>query len=721
MGTPAGSVEVLIEATTDGFNAAMDAAHDAVTGFVLDIPKLSALLAGALATGLAVATTKAANMEREMADVAVVMGEDLARRAIPEMTRSLRNLAIDLGHSEGLSRALFDTLRSGIPAADAMLVVEASGHLAEAAMTDVATAGDLVIRVLKAYKLGAQEAGKVSDIVFAAFRAGVSVDALSGSIAKILPIAKEAGVSFDELVSVVIALQDSGMDTTNAMRALNGIFNTLVDADSMPEVQSAAKRLGIEFNLAAVRSEGLASLLGKVRNASISSGVSLNRLFSESNAVKAVFALTGQNAANLERRLLDVANSSGSVNKALAVQDKTVKEMFESVVQLGSVALEIIGDNLLPAVQELLDAIMADKDDILAFAEDVGDELSFITDKFKYMVEHKDDLLNIFKNALSSTVGAVTAPFRVAKGAIGAGIDVMRFGGGLEPMFDGQGNLAAPPAAKPSRKGGGGGGTPMPSGGVGADYGPFLPGGQEDAQAGPSAFRVAWDDAFEKVFGSANQLSENIAMAMNAVTSTLSGSFQDLFIGLSDGTKSFGEIMQGIAVSFRNTMFKVISDVLAKWIMAHVLEMAMSKTAATSEIADAVAVGSAKSIAAHAGIPFVGLAIGIGAAAALAVAISQVAKLGTGGIGDKPTFAQLFENGKEAVIPLETQQGRKDLAAALREAGAGGSGGGNYTFHIQGTFLDGSPTMWDRVIRDHVIPAMDAMSLKTKNTYKTIT
>ena len=87
-----------------------------------------------------------------------------------------------------------------------------------------------------------------------------------------------------------------------------------------------------------------------------------------------------------------------------------------------------------------------------------------------------------------------------------------------------------------------------------------------------------------------------------------------------------------------------------------------------------------------------GLAAGGGAAAF---------GMATGGIGTKETTIRAFEgNKKEAVIPLETQAGVNYLANAMREAGAGESGGGGSVtvqLTLSGVNIADNEAQWQRV------------------------
>lgn len=202
-----------------------------------------------------------------------------------------------------------------------------------------------------------------------------------------------------------------------------------------------------------------------------------------------------------------------------------------------------------------------------------------------------------------------------------------------------------------------------------------------DAPEQASAFATAWQDAYNQVFVSATILKDNLAATFNAAISALAGGFEELFVAIEQGTVNLGEIMEGVWQAFKASIYKILAEILAKKVVMWTLEKAQttalalfetntttavsavksaatakevaeSSAAAHAEIAQAAAVGQAKAVAAHAGIPFVGIALGLAAAAAILAII-----LGFSGgfaAGGRPTAGQVAlvgENGPELFVP----------------------------------------------------------------------
>lgn len=347
-------------------------------------------------------------------------------------------------------------------------------------------------------------------------------------------------------------------------------------------------------------------------------------------------------------------------------------------------AAEALGKQLAPTVERLFDYINSNYKTITKAFESIG----------KAVRDWLDDLVRVGRwmqanQSFFKTVGQTM--FGAVKAMAGSPSDFIT---GLQGLKEGPG-LQTPPTM------------------VDTPETPLVPFGQAkrspdqaiaEAQSLADQFSRIWQESFNQIFSASRLLADTVQGFMNGFVSTLSSGFQAVFQDLADGGKNLGDVLAGIGLGFRNLIFKVISDVLAKMLTAYILDMAMSKTAAKSKIMDELAVGQARTISAHAGIPFVGIAIGLAAAAALVAAISSVAQLAEGGFVDKPTLALIGERGPEAVVPLDK---------AEREGKMGGGGGGA-TVIIQGQFLEADEDRWDDLVRSKVIPALAAYQNKSR-------
>jgi len=237
-------------------------------------------------------------------------------------------------------------------------------------------------------------------------------------------------------------------------------------------------------------------------------------------------------------------------------------------------------------------------------------------------------------------------------------------------------------------------------------------GAKDDDKKGkgsPSEFSELWKQAYSEIFADGKIVFDGIKDLISGTIGVLSQTFQQVFINLAEGGKNFTQIMSNLGTSFRNLMFKVIADILAKQITAILMSVTAERAAALAKVAFHKAVAFAGALAAHAPIPFVGVALGLAAAAAIAAYLAGAIQFAEGGIVNGPTLGLVGEAGPEAIIPLKKG----------KEMGIFGGGGGGGTtevhLHFDGAALvDGDETKWDNIARRHIIPALAAYQDKTR-------
>ena len=126
---------------------------------------------GALITAAFGLTVKSAmSFEAELAQVSTML-DDTSMKYMPEYKRGLEKIAVEFGQStKVLSKGLYDILSASIDPAKALGVLAEASKAAVAGITDTGVAADAITTVLNSYALEADQAGKVSDQLFAIFK-----------------------------------------------------------------------------------------------------------------------------------------------------------------------------------------------------------------------------------------------------------------------------------------------------------------------------------------------------------------------------------------------------------------------------------------------------------------------------------------------------------------------------------------------------------------------
>lgn len=283
----------------------------------------------------------------------------------PEQMAAIRSEAADLvsvygGNATEQVNSFYQAISAGADGvAGAAEIVDAANKLAIGGITDVTTGVDVLTTAVNAYGPEVLSASDASDSLFTAMKAGkTTIGELSSSIGQVIPIAAAANVSFDEMNATIAALTTRGVSTNMAVTGLRGILAAVIKPTA--EARKEAKRLGIDFNVAAIKSKGFAQFLQDIIQASGGSTESMAQLFGGVEALAPMLSIAADQGMGLNEILEDMANKAGATQEAFDKVSSSLSERYQRVLaqvrdlmrQLGEIILTI----LVPALEALLQA-----------------------------------------------------------------------------------------------------------------------------------------------------------------------------------------------------------------------------------------------------------------------------------------------------------------------------------------------------------------------------
>lgn len=302
------------------------------------------------------AARSSSEFQTALAEVSTLLDDTSQMDAL---RKSVEQLSLEFGGDVVTnSKALYQIISAGTSdAAAATELLTQANKLAVGGVTDVATAADGLTSILNAYGDRAGSAEQVSDALFTAMKGGkTTIGELSGSIGKVAPIAAQAGAGLEELLAGVSALTKGGVETSQAMTQMQGILAAVVK----PTKQAAdlAEELGIQFNTAALRSQGLAGWLEHVREKTGGNEEAMAQLFGRVEALSGVFALTGSAAESFSDILAEMEGRAGATDEAVGKMLDTPAARAARFEQAMASVQRALGDAV-TALSPLLDGLTA--------------------------------------------------------------------------------------------------------------------------------------------------------------------------------------------------------------------------------------------------------------------------------------------------------------------------------------------------------------------------
>lgn len=249
-------------------------------------------------------------------------------------------------------------------------ILDSANRLAIGGITEVSVGVDALTTAVNAYGPSVITAGEASDAMFVAMRAGkTTIGELSSNLGNIVPIAASAGVAFDEVVGGIAALTTQGLSTSAATTQLRQVIAGIIKPTQ--EAKDAAQALGLEFDVNALKSKGLAGFLEDVIDKTDGSTDEMAKLFGSVEALGAALAFAGGGGEAFTDIMASMETKIGSTDVAVKkISDSLSKQLDDDLQRLSNIGLEL-GEVLLevavPALGVTVDMLqlLSDNSDVL--------------------------------------------------------------------------------------------------------------------------------------------------------------------------------------------------------------------------------------------------------------------------------------------------------------------------------------------------------------------
>lgn len=306
----------------------------------------------------AVSAGAAAGLETRMQNVATIWTD--TSLSVQQAGKGILEMSTRLPQSANvLAEGLYQVASSGFQGADAMNVLNAAGTAASAGLTTTATAAKGITAVLNAYGLGADQATRVSDVLFQTVNLGVvNFEELSGALGNFIGTAAAAKITIEEAAAAYATMTLSGLNADEASTSLNRTLQAFIQPGK--EMSAVLQQMGYNSGVAALQTEGLrgisehlAQVVGRDNVAAFAV------LFPEMRGLRGELALLAAGGENYSRVSEGMAQAAGATRAALEEQSKSASYQFGILKNTVMTTAVTFGQALLPAIKVAIAVIQA--------------------------------------------------------------------------------------------------------------------------------------------------------------------------------------------------------------------------------------------------------------------------------------------------------------------------------------------------------------------------
>ena len=312
----------------------------------------------AIAAAGTMAVKSAIDFEKGMANVGTLLDGDVKGK-LSSMGESLKTISKDTGVSlDNLSGGLYEVVSAFGESADSTKQLEIAAKAAKAGNAETSEAVKMLSAVTKGYgDTSAEAVGKAADLAFETVKLGqTSFPELASSMGAVIPLASTLKVSQEELFGAMATLTGVTGGTAEVTTQLKATMQGFMSPSA--EMSEALTKMGYASGAAALESEGLGSILNKLKDSVNGDEVAFAGLFSSVEAKNAVLALAGSQAENFATKTDAMTKASGAAEGAFQQQNKSVAAMANKIKNYGAVMLTSVGEKALPVITDALSKVM---------------------------------------------------------------------------------------------------------------------------------------------------------------------------------------------------------------------------------------------------------------------------------------------------------------------------------------------------------------------------
>ena len=365
----AGAVVVKMQAKMDEWNASTRTIKKDMTtiqGFAARNEKQLKKMSGSFAKVAAVTTlaftvflNSSIKLNKGLANVATLAPK--STQQILNLKSEVQDLSIKYGKAaEDLTGGSYQIVSAFGAQALASKKLDLTARAAAAGMATTADTLNYLSAVTKGYNKTTDEAyERASDLGFMTVKLGqTTFPELAASIGRAIPTAAKMGVGVAELHAEFATLTGVTGNAAEVSTQVAGILRGMIKPTQ--GMKAAISALGYSTAEGMIKNLGMVGSLKALIGTTDGTSESVGKLFRRAEALTAIFALTGAQAADFKRKFAEMKEAAGATGEAFIAMSSGINKTgyeFEQTKQRVAVLSQNIGDSLIPIFSTLLDIV----------------------------------------------------------------------------------------------------------------------------------------------------------------------------------------------------------------------------------------------------------------------------------------------------------------------------------------------------------------------------
>lgn len=321
-----GNTKLDTSGVTKGISSMTVAAGNLIADFV---KSAGSQLAGIAKSAVSIGSA----FETSLAKVTTIA--DTSKLSTQQLSDQITAMSSKMGvAASDIAEATYQAISAGQDTSNAVAFAGQASKLAAAGFTSSSSAVDILTTALNAYGMSADQATHVSDVLLTTQNLGkTSVDELSASMGKVIPLAAAYGVSVENLSSGLAVMTANGIATAEATTYTKSMLNELGDSGSTVG-KILQKQTGKSFAQLNAEGKSLGDVLQILYNSVGGNSTAFAGLWSSVEAGTGAPSLASGGADKFNSVLAQMQDSAGATEAAYETMTDTFQHKVESLQTL---------------------------------------------------------------------------------------------------------------------------------------------------------------------------------------------------------------------------------------------------------------------------------------------------------------------------------------------------------------------------------------------------
>ena len=321
-----GNTKLDTSGVTKGISSMTVAAGNLIADFV---KSAGSQLAGIAKSAVSIGSA----FETSLAKVTTIA--DTSKLSTQQLSDQITAMSSKMGvAASDIAEATYQAISAGQDTYNAVAFAGQASKLAAAGFTSSSSAVDILTTALNAYGMSADQATHVSDVLLTTQNLGkTSVDELSASMGKVIPLAAAYGVSVENLSSGLAVMTANGIATAEATTYTKSMLNELGDSGSTVG-KILQKQTGKSFAQLNAEGKSLGDVLQILYNSVGGNSTAFAGLWSSVEAGTGALSLASGGADKFNSVLAQMQDSAGATEAAYETMTDTFQHKVESLQTL---------------------------------------------------------------------------------------------------------------------------------------------------------------------------------------------------------------------------------------------------------------------------------------------------------------------------------------------------------------------------------------------------